>query len=115
MAYKDLRDRKFSFEEPQSIKDAVEAYREESNNVAQFFSEEVEITNDPFNRVPVPELYSKYQSWCIASGERPRERKIFTIMAKKIKKLEHCDVSKLVRENGKVFRVVTHIKYLGEF
>jgi P4 family phage/plasmid primase-like protien len=114
-AYRNLRDRKYNFNEPQSLIDAVQIYGEENNEVFQFFDEEVEVTQSDQDYMALAELYSKYVSWCNMSGERPRSRTTFTRTAKRINRLAHCKIGELKYDGPLRIRAIQCIRYKGEF
>lgn len=56
---------------PKAIKDTKEAFKEETDHVAAFVAEELEI-NQSFNeRTFVADVYQTYKAWCQAMGYNP--------------------------------------------
>ena len=60
----------FRIEEPQIVKDAVEAYREDNDWLGQFLDDECEI--DPSYTEKSGELYQAYRAYCAMAGEYTR-------------------------------------------
>jgi putative DNA primase/helicase len=55
------------FTEPQSVKDALEAYKSDNSTVLSWI-EDKELTEDYFLEKPRDELYSEFSDWCKISG-----------------------------------------------
>ena len=59
---------KYGFEEPQCVRDAVNAYREESDKVGLFFAEKM--IEDANGDASMAETYEAYKEWCLDNGYR---------------------------------------------
>jgi putative DNA primase/helicase len=55
------------FTEPQSVKDALEAYKEDNSTVLTWIADK-ELTEDYFLELPRDECYSEFSDWCKLSG-----------------------------------------------
>lgn len=60
---------------PPAVKEATEAYREESDPLVQFMEERCVL--DPQAHVTAADLWREYQNWCSESEETPLDRKKF--------------------------------------
>lgn len=58
--------------EPEAVTEQTEAYEREADHVNQFIAEALEITGDPYDRVPVPTLFKHYTRWCELEGRTQR-------------------------------------------
>lgn len=56
------------FREPASCRLAKEEWLQESNSVALFIEEKVEITGDPTDTFPLTDMYVEYNQWCNIHG-----------------------------------------------
>ena len=59
--------RRGRFTEPQSVKDALEAYQEENSTVLSWIADK-ELTEDYFLDKPRDVAYSEFSDWCKVSG-----------------------------------------------
>ena len=59
--------RKGHFTEPQSVKDALEAYKADNSTVLSWI-EDKELTEDYFLEKPRDVVYSEFSDWCKLSG-----------------------------------------------
>lgn len=57
------------FQEPQCVKDAVNAYREDSDKVGMFLSEMM--IRDDTGEASMTDTYEAYKDWCMDNGLRP--------------------------------------------
>ena len=58
------------FTEPQSVKDALEAYKEDNSTVLSWIADK-ELTEDYFLEKPRDVSYSEFSDWCKISGIKP--------------------------------------------
>lgn len=59
----------YGFDEPQCVKDAVNAYREDSDKVGMFLSEMM--IRDDTADTSMTDTYEAYKDWCMDNGLRP--------------------------------------------
>jgi P4 family phage/plasmid primase-like protien len=113
--FKLLRERGYHFDEPDTITQNVELYRESSNDAARFILDEVEITSNESDEVPMQEFYAKYESWCKATGEKPKTLILFFKDLRRVTSMSRCNIGAVKRIDGKVHRMITNVKYRGDF
>lgn len=61
--------RRHGFQEPPSVRVAVEEYRKENDKIARFVDECMEL--DPAYEVRSSEAFQRFQTWCISNGYQP--------------------------------------------
>ena len=62
---------------PQSMVDALNAYRGESDTMESFLTENYEVTGDPNDLVKPDALYQTYRSWSYSNGDQAKSKKVF--------------------------------------
>jgi P4 family phage/plasmid primase-like protien len=113
--FKALRERGYRFNEPETLRQNVDLYREASNDAARFLLDDIEITNNSMDVVTMNELYAKYRSWCEAMGEKEKTARLFFADLRRVKAAEQCKINFSHRIDGRVTKVVTNVKYRGDF
>ena len=89
-------DANFKLLEPSSIKEAVNAYRGGSDQIAAFIAECCEIGEE--HSCTGAELYDAYKSYCESNGEKPRSNAIFAVEL-----LKDCKFKKQRNSKGVVY------------
>ena len=88
------------FTEPQSVKDALEAYKADNSTVISWI-DDLELTEDYLLDKPRDVLYSEFADWCKISGVRQNNitgKKAFN--KEIINKFDFEDKPKQIRDNG---------------
>lgn len=62
---------------PQSMVDALDAYRGESDTMENFLTENYEVTGNPSDLVKPDALYQTYRSWSYFNGDQAKSKKVF--------------------------------------
>lgn len=62
---------------PQSMVDALNEYRGESDTMESFLTENYEVTGDPNDLVKPDALYQTYRSWSYSNGDQAKSKKVF--------------------------------------
>ena len=63
--------------EPDQVRDATRAYRDDSDELGRFLSAVCEVSDDPKIRVNATDLWQIYEAWAQASGREPWKRNGF--------------------------------------
>lgn len=64
-------------DEPEQVREATRAYREESDDLHEFLEVNVIRTADHHDRIPAPAFWQRYQEWSQWNGTKPMGKKFF--------------------------------------
>ncbi|PKB19644.1 putative DNA primase/helicase [Novosphingobium kunmingense] len=63
--------------EPDQVREATRAYRDDSDELGRFLSDMCEVSDDPKVRIKSTELFQFYEAWCQASGREAWKQRGF--------------------------------------
>ena len=112
--YNRLRHQKFTFTSAVAIDKAVDTYKDQINYTSRFADEEIEITHNHDDQVIYPEVYAKYQTWCMATGQKPSPDNIFFKDLRRSGKIKDDNFIR-AKVDGRKYGVIKCAKLAQEF
>lgn len=109
--FKRLQNNKFEFTQSTEIDGAVENLSREINYANRFLEEELTITGNKEDLEKYPDIYARYSSWCLSTGNR---QNVDTVFFKDLRRCRSLDGLEFTRETikGRKYGVVRGIKLI---
>lgn len=113
--FKRLKKNAYVFTDSEAVNDAVENMANEINYASRFIDDELSITGNPNDRALYPDIYSRYASWCMSTGNRQNKDTEFFKDLRRCRALNNCEFTRETIK-GRKYGVVHGVKLItGDF